>query len=108
MSSISFKNVYDNPALPGECLVKPFKNYRFFFLSQESPLWKLAHCISGLVAYPVLGVLALIGMCFKWMSIQKTSRNQNLQRDVQAVIDKHYPGSTVRPVPGSLGKFLVS
>lgn len=62
-------NLYKTPDLNGDFLVQPLKSYNSFFATKmnqdNSKSWKLANIISGIVAYPLFGLLAGLGMVIK-------------------------------------------
>ena len=82
----SIRNLYQAQDLTGESLVAPLKNYRSFFvkkIAESSGLtkiaWRIAHVVSGLFAYPALGLIAGLGLFVKLTGVpgvRKHNRDQ--------------------------------
>ncbi|MCE5317636.1 MAG: hypothetical protein LLG04_09825 [Parachlamydia sp.] len=69
-------NLYKVEDLPGEIFVQPLKGYQRFFankIDQNSGMAKLAlrigQIVSGLILYPILGLIAGMGMLIKLTGI---------------------------------------
>ncbi len=72
-------NLYKTEDLSGDFLVKPLKSYNNFFATKmeqnNSCSWKLANIISGIVAYPIFGLLAGLGIAIKSASLGDVARH---------------------------------
>ncbi len=80
------KNVFSSQDLPGECLLTPLKAYHHFFaekIQANSGLykaaWIVANVVSGIFAYPIFGVLALLGMLIKPTGISSLRKHNQGQ-----------------------------
>lgn len=67
---MQFNSIYQSENLYGDLFTKPLKAYSQFFATKvgESPSFikKIVHVISGTIAYPIFGLLAGIGLAFKY------------------------------------------
>lgn len=86
------KNVFNSQDLPGEFLLTPLKAYHQFFaekIQANSGLykaaWIIANVVSGIFAYPIFGILALLGMLIKPTGIPSLRKhNQDQISSVEA------------------------
>lgn len=89
----AIQNLYVVEDLPGENLLRPLKGYQRFFakkMDQKSGLAKLAlrvgNVASSLLAYPVLGFLAAIGMLVKLTGLPDIrSKNGAAKSHIQVI-----------------------
>lgn len=86
MNISTIKNLYHSPDLSGEALVKPLKNY-----NRVSTIMKI---FTGIIAYPALGLLAVVGMVAKFAGVNELRESNDLIKNAitqcqQAV--KHEP-----------------
>ncbi len=91
---VSLKTLFNSQDLPGEFLVIPLKVYHQFFaekLHASSGLakvaWIVGNIATGVFAYPIFGILAVIGMIIKPRGIEAL-RNHN-QEQMTALEAEH-------------------
>lgn len=82
------KNIYNSEDLTGEFLLRPLKTYHNFFarkiensLCLKKVAWLIANVVSGIFAYPVLGVLAGIGILVKLIGISDIKIHNQSQKN---------------------------
>jgi hypothetical protein len=89
-----YKSLFDSQDLPGEYLLTPLKSYNQFFVVKtrensewcKRTAWTIAHVVTGIFAYPIFGLLALVGMAVKWSwipSLQKV--NESALQEIESV-----------------------
>lgn len=81
----SIKNLYHAEDLPGEFLVQPLKRYHSFFakrIEESSGIKKaalvIANIFSGVIAYPLLGLAAGVGMLIKLTGVREVRKYNEL------------------------------
>lgn len=81
-------NVFNSRDLPGDCLVAPLRAYHSFFtekIGNSASVTKvalmIAYVVTGIFAYPLFGLLALIGMPIKKSGVQALLDHNQQQID---------------------------
>lgn len=82
----TIKTIYNSPYLYGDLLTQPLKCYNDYFdrLATDHPGWKevairIVQFIVGILVYPFLALLALIGMIFKafeYVDVRESNEGQ--------------------------------
>ena len=92
-------NIYRAEDINGEIFIQPLKVYHNFFAKKisncsglEKVAWIIANAVTGIFAYPVLSVLAAIGILVKLTGIPGIQRNNQSEK---AYIDSIRAGAKV-------------
>lgn len=86
VNSSNFSNLYNSQELKGEFLVAPLKSYNQFvakkFNGDSFLATRVTLIFASLIAYPILGELATIGMAIKFMNRHEISRYNNVKKTI--------------------------
>ena len=89
------ENLFWAQELQGEDFVAPIKKYHGFMVQynnrtgENSAVRRIVHIATGIFAYPLLGALALVGMCIKALGISSVARYNEEQKKTLSLIN-HY------------------
>lgn len=104
----TLKHFYVDSTLPGTCLIQPLRKYRLLFANKRDALGKLAHVITGIIAYPIFGLLAAMGMLIKgaYCSWEKKERDEN-QKHIERALGRHFPHRSFQVQSEENGEFTI-
>ena len=93
----SFSMAYQAKDSLGSCLTAPLRVYNDSFQDKiqgsattyERTMWKCCHFISNLFIFPILGALALVGICINLCCVTDWPLNRATERFCE-VIEEHF------------------
>jgi hypothetical protein len=77
----------------GECFLQPLKAYHGFFIKKiadnsglRNLAWRITHIFTGIVAYPLFGVLTGFGLFIKFLGISGVQKHNKVEKSKLKVL----------------------